>query len=263
MPKQKRKIYLVANWKMHLTVAEASLLVHRLNKQLSTVPSNVEVVLCPSFLALQPLSKSSDVKRFSLGAQNLFHQDEGAFTGEVSAAMLRGLVDYAIVGHSERRNVFNETDKEISQKVAACLRHNIRPVLCVGEKHFERADGETDRVLHDQVTAGLNMLTAEDVAEIVIAYEPVWAISSGNDFENHPIPKPQDVEKAANAIRETVARLHNKQLADSIPVLYGGSVHADIALGYMRVRGIDGLLIGGDSLNYQHFSDIVKDTKKL
>lgn len=251
-----RKKFIVANWKMHLTVAEGSLLVRRLDEHIKQAP-HVETVICPSALSLQPLSLEINHKKFRLGAQNFYHKDEGPFTGEISVAMLRGLVDYSLIGHSERRQVFGERDGDIALKVSAALRHNITPILCVGETLMERQDGAANRVLHDQLVADLNMLTAEDVSQVIIAYEPLWAISNGADYQNHTLPKPDEIEKAIAQIRGVIEYLHDSAVAKAVPVLYGGSVYADLARDYLRLKGIDGLLVGGASLNYQQFSDIV------
>lgn len=257
-----KKLLIVGNWKMHLTVSEASLLLHRLNEKIKGPLDGVEVVLCPPALAVQPLSLQIDHKKFSLGMQNVYHQDEGAFTGEISAAQVRDLVTHVIVGHSERRHIFGESDELISQKVAACLRHNLKPILCVGETLVERSDGETKRVLHDQLVTGLNLITAEDIMQVTLAYEPVWAISSGTDFADHAMPKPDEIEQAAAHMRKVVEQLHDKKTAKAVHILYGGSTHADLAKGYLRVPGISGFLVGGASLNYDQFSRIVNAAKE-
>lgn len=251
-----RKKLIVGNWKMHCNVQQASLLVHRLDKQLEHVPQKADVVICPSFVALQPLSLQMSTKRFKLGAQNVYHKDDGAFTGEVSAAMLRELVDYAIVGHSERRLHFHEKD-DIALKVSACFRNDITPILCVGETLMERQDQHTSLVLHDQLFADLTMLTEDEVSQMVIAYEPVWAIGSG-DFA-----KPQQVEAAIKTIRHNIAELFGKPTADKVKVLYGGSINPDNAKSYLKTKGVDGLLVGGASLNYQKFAQIVEAVRDL
>ncbi len=238
------------------------MLVHRLDEHIKQ-SQHVEVVICPSMLSLQPLSLELNRKKFKLGTQNFYYKDEGPFTGEVSISMLRGLVDYAIVGHSERRQLFGEGDSDIALKVSAALRHGITPILCVGETLMDRQEHATNRVLHDQLVADLNMLTAEDTAQIVVAYEPLWAISSGTDYASHPLPKPDEIEKAAAQIRGVIEYLHDESIAKSVPVLYGGSVYADLAQSYLRLKGIDGLLVGGASLNYQQYSDIVSAAEKV
>ena len=251
-----RKKLIVGNWKMHMNVAEASRFVHRLEKRV-THKANTEVVLCPSFVALQPLMRQLDDKKFSLGAQNLHYVDEGAYTGEVSAAQLQGLVTHAVIGHSERRRIFNEREEEIARKVSAAVRHNITPILCVGENLYERQDQETGRVIHDQLVAGLTMLTGPEVANIVVAYEPVWAIGTGE------IAKPEQVSQGTQAIRKTVSELYGKTAGTKLKVLYGGSVVADYAQDYLKIAGVDGLLVGGASLNYDQLALIIKLTQNL
>ena len=165
--------------------------------------------------------------------------------------MLRELVRYVIIGHSERRHIFGESLDEITAKVAAALRNGITPILCIGETGSERTNGETKQVFHDQLTTALANVTSEEVADLVIAYEPVWAIGSGD------WAKPDQVKDAVRVIRDDLAALYGEKAAKAVRILYGGSVTADIAGGYLRVKGIDGLLVGEASLNYQQFSEIV------
>lgn len=251
------KTLIVGNWKMHLTVHEGSLLLHRLDKQIRT-HRDIEVVVCPSFVCLQPLSLELDHRKFKLGAQNAYFQDEGPFTGEVSFTMLRGLVDYVIVGHSDRRYKFGESLELICNKVAAAVRNDITPILCVGETKQECLDGETTQVLHDQVSTALSDLTSEEVENVVIAYEPIWALSNGKDFAHHEIPTPDLIGKAAKAIRSNIRHLHGKATAERVRVLYGGSSSASTAGGLISAPGINGLLVGGASLNYQEFTGIAE-----
>lgn len=246
----KQTTYIIGNWKMHLTVNEASLFVHSLDSVVAG-HNDVEIVLAPGFLALQPLSMQADHRRYKLAAQNLYWRDEGAYTGEVSAHQLRGLVKYAIIGHSERRNIFGERGRDIGRKVQAAVRHGIRPILCVGESALERSDGETKEVLHDQLVGGLSNLTSDDMAEVIIAYEPIWAIGSGKSAA------PADVEQVAEVIRDQIRHLFGAKTAERTPVLYGGSVSQDNATGYLTAKGINGLLVGGASLDPQAFAAIV------
>lgn len=254
-----RKTKLIAgNWKMHLNSHDASILVHRLQDHIHSV-KGVEIVLAPSFLALQPLSREIDRRKFKLASQNGYHKDEGAFTGEVSFTMLKDLVDYSIIGHSERRIYFNETPEDIRDKVQAAIRNGISPILCVGETSQERSVGETKRVLHDQVTSALANLTSEDIHNVVIAYEPVWAISTfGGE-----IAKPSDIKSAIDLIRYNVAELYGQTAAQELRVLYGGSVSTDNAKSYLEVDGCDGALVGSASLNYKQFSGIVEIAQDL
>lgn len=247
-----RKIMIAGNWKMHLNVQESSLLVHRLNERIK-VHRDIEVVLSPSYVSLQPLSLQIDRRKFRLAAQNAFYKDEGAYTGEVSFTMLHDLVHYVIIGHSERRIYFNESLEIVRDKVAASFRNDVRPILCVGENKEERQEGMTKQVLHDQIVTALYNLTAEEVAEVVIAYEPVWAISTfGGE-----LAKPSHIETAIRFIRQQIAELYGDRVAQEVRVLYGGSVDDQTARGYLEVEGCDGALVGGASINYMKFTGII------
>jgi len=245
-----RKKLIVANWKMNMGIHDASVFVHGLAQDVA-VHRDVEVALAPTFLALQPISLQIDRRQFKLAAQNLYWRDHGAFTGEVSASQLRGLIDYAIIGHSERRHVFHEHDKDIRSKVQAALRNHIKPILCIGETAHERAAGETTDVIHDQLLGGLANVTSEEFQSITIAYEPVWAIGTGNNAT------PDDVKKAVRAIRRQIEHLYGVVAARQLRILYGGSVTSASAPTYLGIDGIDGLLIGGASLNRHEFTAIV------
>lgn len=252
-----RRKLVVGNWKMHLNASQASLLLHRLHERIK-IYRNIEVVLAPSMLVLQPLSLQIDRRKFRLAAQNAFYKDEGAFTGEVSFAMLSDLAHYVIVGHSERRIFFHEDLDTIRDKVTAAVRNDITPILCVGETKTEHRAGETRQVLHDQITTALSNLTAREVAKIVIAYEPVWAIST---FEG-TLAKPSQIQPMFDYIRKQVGDLYGKKTAEKIRVLYGGSVDNHTARGYMDIEGCDGVLVGGASINYHKFSEIVKAAER-
>lgn len=246
---------IVGNWKMNLNIHEASLYVHKLADKVKS-HRNVEVVLAPSLLSLPTLSLQVDRRQFKLASQNFYWRDEGAFTGEISAHQLRGLVEYAIIGHSERRHIFHEHDKDIRAKVQAAVRHGITPILCVGETAHERAVGETNEVIHDQVVGGLANLTAEEVADIVIAYEPVWAIGTGTPAV------PKDAEKAIKSIRRQIEHLYGDAASKSIRILYGASVSAHNANSFLELPDVDGLLPGSTSLNADEFAGIVEAAYK-
>jgi len=249
---------IAGNWKMNLDVHEASLLVKRLNDHIQ-IHRNIEVVLAPTLLTLQPISQEIDRRKFKLAAQNAYFKDEGAFTGEVSFTMLREIVDYVIVGHSERRIYFNETLETVRDKVQAAIRNGLVPILCVGETQHERAQGETRRVIHDQVVTALANLTPDEVEQVVIAYEPVWAISTfGGE-----LAKPGDIKAVVDQIRYQVKELYGESVSESMRLLYGGSVDDQIAGGYLAVDGIDGCLVGGASLNYKKFAGIVEAAYRL
>jgi len=248
-----RRKLVVGNWKMHLNTSQASLLLHRLHERIK-IYRNIEVVLAPTMLVLQPLSLQIDRRKFRLAAQNAYSKDEGAFTGEVSFTQLRELAHYVIIGHSERRIYFHENLNEICDKVTAAVRNEITPILCVGETKTEHRAGETKQVLHDQITTAVSNLTAREVAEIVIAYEPVWAIST---FDG-TLAKPSQIQPMFDYVRKQIADLYGKRTADKVRILYGGSVDEHTARGYMDLDGCDGVLVGGASINYHKFSEIVK-----
>lgn len=247
----REKKLIIGNWKMNLGVHESSLYLHRLASKVK-VHRNIEVVIAPTMLALQTLSLQVNHRQFKLAAQNFYWRDHGAFTGEVSATQLRGIVSYGLVGHSERRHVFHETDKDTRAKVQAAIRNGIRPVLCVGETAGERAAGETSDVIHDQLLGGLANITSDELTNIVIAYEPVWAIGTGNNA------LPTDVTQAIVSIRSQLKHLYGAKAADEVQVLYGGSVSADSAADYLALHEVDGLLIGGASLDENAFTSIVE-----
>ena len=249
MTSTKKKL-IIGNWKMNLTIHEASIFVHGLERSIE-VHRDVEVVLAPTLLALQPVSLQINRRQFKLAAQNFYWRDSGAYTGEVSAAQLRGLVEYALVGHSERRHVFHEHDRDLRSKVQAAIRCDISPVLCVGETAHEKTSGETSDVIHDQLLGGLANITSEEFGRVVIAYEPVWAIGTGNNA------LPHDVKKAVASIRRQITQLYGEKAAAEVRVLYGGSVKPESAATYLAIDGVDGLLVGGASLSAPAFTAIV------
>lgn len=248
---RKKRTLIVGNWKMNLNTAQASMLVHRLQERVK-IHRDLEVVLAPSTLVLQPLSMQIDRRKFRLAAQNAHAVDEGAYTGEVSFAMLQDLVHYTLVGHSERRSYCGETLEIVRDKVSAAVRNGITPILCVGETKQERLDKETNQVLHDQLTTALSNLTADEVEDMVVAYEPRWAIGTGVTAQ------PQDIDKAVACIRHNIAELYGRSAAENVRVLYGAGVEPEYAHGILSLpAGVDGLLVGGASLNYHKFTAII------
>lgn len=229
---------------------------HRLQER-TRIHRNIEVVLAPSMLTLQPLSMQIDRRKFRLAAQNAFYQDEGAYTGEVSFTMLRDLVHYVIIGHSERRIHFGETLPMIRDKVQAAVRNDIMPILCVGETSQDRKEGHTKQVLHDQVVTALSNLTSRDIRDTVIAYEPVWAIGTGEPA------KPAQIQEVVDFIRYQVKELYGERTANEVRVLYGGSVDAEFVAGVLGLEGVDGLLVGGASLNPYKFAAIIDAAYRL
>ncbi len=247
-----RKILIIGNWKMNLNVHEASLLAQRLEQSIKN-ERGVEVVLAPTMLALQPIAQQVNKRKFKLAAQNAYFVDEGAYTGEVSFAMLNGICEYVIVGHSERRLYFQEDDAIIRDKVAAAVRNNLTPVLCIGENAKERQAGETKSVLYSQLSVAISNLTSEEIESIVIAYEPVWAISTFGGVH----AKPGDIEKTFIYIREQISELYGKTAASAVRVIYGGSVDEHNVRSYLDLKDCDGALPGHASLNDHKFSAIV------
>lgn len=253
------KKYIVGNWKMHFTVGESSLYLNKLQRGIKPA-RNLDIIVAPSTIALQPLSLQLDRKKLQLAAQNFYARDFGAFTGETSISQLRGITKYAIVGHSERRHIFGESNREIRRKIAAAIRHGIIPILCIGETADERNYGETLDVIRDQLLGGLSDAPVEELKNIIVAYEPVWAISSTG---NAKLATPDEVAAALKMIREQLTAMFGAKATDSIPLLYGGSVSPSNAGGYMMVPGCDGLLVGSASLISDQFIDIIEVAKKV
>jgi triosephosphate isomerase (TIM) len=251
-----RRPIVAANWKMHKTHLEAIRDVQKLSYLLDADDTErVEVVVCPAFTGLRAVQTliESDRLRIGLGAQNVHPDEQGAFTGEVSAPMLEALkVGYAIVGHSERRQLFGETDEFVNKKVRAALAHGIAPILCVGETLEERDLGNTEEKVSGQLRADLRNVTEEQAAGLVVAYEPIWAIGTGRNAE------PADAGETIGLIRSTLADLYSKELADGVRVQYGGSVRAGNIRDFMAHPEIDGALVGGASLDPEEFALIVK-----
>ena len=251
-----RRPIAAANWKMHLTHLEAIQTVQKLSYLLDQADAErVEVVICPPFTALRTVETliQSDRLPFGLGAQNVHWEPSGAFTGEVSASMLAALrVAYVIVGHSERRQLFGETDETVNRKVRAVVAAGMNPILCVGETLQERDVGATEDRVAGQIRAGLTGLGEDEVTKLVVAYEPIWAIGTGRNAE------PADAGQVIAVIRSTLAELYGKGLADSTRIQYGGSVKAGNIRDFMAHPEIDGALVGGASLDPEEFALIVK-----
>ena len=242
----------VGNWKMHGTQDMARELAQAIRDGLKR-PRGVEVVVCPPFTALPVVAEVLKGAAVGLGAQNCHWEAQGAFTGEVSPAMLAELgCRWVLVGHSERRHVFRETDEEINRKVGAALRHGMRPVLCVGETDEERRQGLTFTVVEGQLRAGWAGLSPEDLARCVLAYEPIWAIGTGNNAT------PAQAAEVHGYLRGLLSELGSKETAQGIRILYGGSVKADNADSLLAEQDIDGPLVGGASLTAPGFIGIVR-----
>jgi triosephosphate isomerase len=242
--------FIAGNWKMHKTVAEAEAYVQALLPRVSTT-EGVEVAICPAYTALQAMVDSARGSRVAVYAQNMHQASEGPFTGEISAPMLVELdVAGVILGHSERRELFGETDRALQVKVSAALDSGLQPILCVGETEEERDRGDTERKLRHQVKEDLVKVPTERLGEVVIAYEPIWAIGTGR------VATPEQAQDAIAFIRALVADRSRDQ-AERVRVLYGGSVKADNAAELLALPDVDGALVGGASLDAESFATIV------
>ena len=246
-----RKPVIAGNWKMHLTLADARALVQPLKGSCDT--DAVEVIVCPPFTALSSVGECLKGSRISLGAQDMFWEPQGAFTGEISPVMLRDVgCRYVIIGHSERRTHFGETDQSAQRKLVAALADQLIPILCIGETLSEREGNQTLAVLTRQLEGALKGLSAGDAAQLVLAYEPVWAIGTGRNAT------PQQAQEAHAAIRQWLAARYGGRVSESIRIQYGGSVTAANAAGLLQQPDVDGALVGGASLQADTFTAIVK-----
>jgi triosephosphate isomerase (TIM) len=246
-----RTPFIAGNWKMHKTIAEAEQYVGALLPRVAAV-DGVEIVVCPPFTALQPLVDSARGSQVAIYAQTMHEADEGAFTGEVSSAMLADIdVDGVILGHSERREYFNETDRALQQKVPKALEAGLTPILCVGETEDERERGETERKLRHQVQEGLEKVPAERLADVVVAYEPIWAIGTGR------VATPEQAQEAVGFVRALVGAF-DRDAAERVRILYGGSFKPDNAAELLALPDVDGALVGGASLDPAEFGAIVE-----
>ncbi|MGZ4166641.1 MAG: triose-phosphate isomerase [Solirubrobacteraceae bacterium] len=241
---------IAGNWKMHKTVAEAEEFIQALLPRVSSA-DGVDVAICPTFTALRAMVDSTRGSRVAVYAQNMHQADHGAFTGEVSAPMLTELeVQGVVLGHSERREYFGETDKALAQKVPAALRAGLLPVLCVGETEDERERGDTQRKLRHQVQEDLARVETEHLGDVVIAYEPIWAIGTGQ------VATPEQAQDAIAFVRALVGD-RSKEQAARTRILYGGSVKPDNAAELLALPDVDGALVGGASLDPESFAAIV------
>jgi triosephosphate isomerase (TIM) len=244
----------VGNWKMNMTPHQAVQFLAHFTKEVS-FHRGTQVVICAPYVDLYPMSEVIDKHQIHLGAQDLSPIDEGPHTGDVSGLLLKGLVDYVIVGHSERRAAHGETDQLIASKVAAAVRHGLTPVLCIGDRLNDREDGHANRVVSSQLEVTLSGLTAEEVARVVVCYEPIWAISHGDG--RGKAATPDLVAPMLERMHKTLSELYGAETADQVRLIYGGSVNGDNAAAYLEVPRLHGFLPGGASLIYAEFAQIV------
>jgi triosephosphate isomerase len=252
-----RKPIIAGNWKMNKTIAEAVDLARAMRRDLNAIES-VESVVCPTFVALPAVADALAGTKIGVGAQNMFWAESGAYTGEIAPNMLAGLCQYVILGHSERRQYFGETDEGVNKKAHAAFKHGLIPIIAVGENLAQNQAGETDQVVRTQVTGGLQGLSKEQVAALVIAYEPVWAIGTGLNAD------PAGAARVIGVtIRGTVAELYDEATAQAVRIQYGGSANAANIADFMAMPDIDGALVGGASLKAESFVEMVKATARV
>ena len=250
-----RRPLFAGNWKMYKTPQEAADTAKQLVEQVREV-ADVDIMIAPPFTALESVSRMLKNSLVALGAQNLYWEDEGAYTGEISAPMLKSAgCQYAIIGHSERRQYFGDTDKTVNQKIQAAIQVGLKPVFCIGETEQEREAEQTLSVLDKQVRKGLERLVPEQLDTLIIAYEPVWAIGTGKTATE------DQAQEVHQFIRSLIEKGFGNDLSKSIRILYGGSVKPDNILNLMAMPDIDGALVGGASLSADSFSRIIKFKK--
>jgi len=245
---------IAGNWKMNTTVSEAVELVKAMRAGLDET-GNVEKIICPPFVSLAAIREIIKGSSIELGAQNLFHEEKGAYTGEISPKMIAELCEFVIIGHSERRQYFGETGEVVNKKIAAALKFGLKPILCIGEKLEENEAGKTEYVVTEQLKSSLSGI--DFLGGLLIAYEPIWAIGTGRAATS------EQANATISLIRRSISELYNDKIANDIRILYGGSVTAANATEFMQQTEIDGALVGGASLKAAEFLSIVKQTSEV
>ena len=252
-----RRYFIAGNWKMNKTSSEAAALAKGVVEAVGNV-SNVDIAICPTFTSLESAEKAIEGSNVKLGAQNMYFEQSGAYTGEISAAMLRELhCAYVILGHSERRQYFKECDCLINKKVKAAVASSLKPILCVGETLEERESGKTIEVVSKQTKGGLEGLSSDEALKVVVAYEPVWAIGTGKTAT------PAMAQEVHAEIRKVLAEMFGANVAEKIQILYGGSMKPENADELLAQKDIDGGLIGGAALKADSFAALVNSAVKL
>jgi triosephosphate isomerase len=243
---------IAGNWKMNKTIDEALALVKEIHDGLSN-PPEAEIIVAPIFTALNKIAEFLQDSFISVAAQNMFWEDTGAYTGEISGLFAKDAgAEYVIIGHSERRQYFNETNEMVNKKIKAALKHQLIPIMCVGETLQQREANQVEEIVHQQITQGLNGFAATDIDKLIIAYEPVWAIGTGKTAT------PAQAEEAHVIIRNLIAKQFGNELAAKMRILYGGSVKPANSKELLALENIDGALIGGASLKADDFIEIIK-----
>ncbi|RJP28935.1 MAG: triose-phosphate isomerase [Candidatus Omnitrophota bacterium] len=254
-----RKIIIAGNWKMNKTIGQSIELASGLKRELFSVKNlNTDVVICPVFTSLAEVAEIIVDSPIELGAQNLYWEDQGAFTGEISPVMLKDAgCKYVIIGHSERRQFFAETNLTVNKKIIAALNHGLIPIVCVGETLKERDGGQTFKVLNDHITNGVSGISADKMAGIIIAYEPVWAIGTGKTATA------EQAQEAHKYIRDLIKDIYSEEVASEVRIQYGGSVKPENISEILLKPDVDGALVGGASLSIESFISIIKKASEV
>ena len=248
-----RKKVIAGNWKMFNDIPATANLINELKQKLTSEKTVVDVIVCPPFTSLESASKLLKDSSIKLGAQNMYFEESGAFTGEISALMLKSVgCEFVILGHSERRTIFKETDELINKKIKKALQSGLYPIFCIGETLKERKEGITENVIRTQIVGGLNNITIDDLKKIIIAYEPVWAIGTGRNAT------PQQAQEVHSFIRNLISELFSKDAAQELIIQYGGSVKPENAKDLLSQPDVDGALVGGACLKADSFISIIK-----
>jgi len=251
-----RKKLIAGNWKMNNDVAESLILAERLKVLSEEFDERVDVLVCPPFTSLYAVNDALRTSGIKVGAQNMYFQDNGAYTGEISPKMLKSMgIKYVIIGHSERRQYFNETDEDVNKKLKAALKYSIIPILCIGETLKEREEKKEKQVIKNQVIRALENIKSSDVDKIIVAYEPIWAIGTGINATS------MQANEMAIYCRSCISEIYSSSLADKLTILYGGSVKAGNAKEILSQSDIDGALVGGASLKAEEFFKIINFAK--
>lgn len=247
-----RRPIIAGNWKMNKTASEAAALVKGLKDKLKDI-RDIDIIVCPPFTSLGEVAKIVQGTNIHLGAQNVYWEDSGAYTGELSCPMLKEIgCKYVIIGHSERRSYFGETNENVNKKLKAAFRYNLTPIVCVGERLEQREASKTFEVIREQVENGLDGISLAEIKKVIIAYEPVWAIGTGRTAT------PDEAQEAHSFIRGLFKELYNEETANIVRIQYGGSVKPDNISDLMAKDDVDGALVGGASLKLDSFVKIVK-----
>ncbi|HOP49985.1 MAG TPA: triose-phosphate isomerase [Ignavibacteriales bacterium] len=248
-----RKKVIAGNWKMHNNVQETKDLINGIKEGLKEFKPNCEIIVCPTFTNLLTAANELAGTEIKLGAQNMFYEDKGAFTGEISADMLKSVcAEYVILGHSERRTIFGETDEIINKKILKALEKGLKPIFCIGETLEEREKNLTFNVVKNQIVNGLKNVSADNMKNIIIAYEPVWAIGTGKTATK------EQAQEVHAFIRELLKEIYNSEVAENVIIQYGGSVKPENAAELLSQPDIDGALVGGACLKADSFLSIIK-----